>query len=261
MEIEGLTFEAIQGKSLAQIERFEIYHGKEKLPLAELFAVAGSLDDQRIDFEGNLSGVHWIGAHLDRGEIHIHGSAGRHVGSQMCGGKIRVDGDTSDWLGGEMQGGLIDVRGNAGNLVGAAYRGSARGMTGGTILVGGNAGHEVGHSMRRGLVAIGGDVGDMAGSNMIAGSLLIFGSCGLRPGAQMRRGTIALLGAEPTELLPTFRFACRWRPSILPVLLQQLAGHDFSIEPSLCRSDFDLYHGDMLALGKGEILQRSQVAA
>ena len=43
-----------------------------------------------IEFEGNLSGVHWIGAHLRSGEVHVHGAAGRHIGSEMRGGEIRA---------------------------------------------------------------------------------------------------------------------------------------------------------------------------
>jgi len=260
VEVEGLTPAALRGKSMAEIERFEIWHGKESLPLAEMFQVTGTLDDGRFDLEGDLSGVHWIGAHLTEGEIHVHGSAGRHVGSQMQGGRIVVDGAAGDYLGSEMQGGRIEVRADAGDLVGAAYRGSARGMTGGTILVGGNAGNEVGLALRRGLIAIGGDAGEMAGANMIAGTLLLFGKCGQRPGAQMRRGTIGLLGEQPTELLPTFRFACRTQPTVLPLLLEHLNKIGFRFDRSVAAAPVDLYHGDMLALGRGEIFLRPAAA-
>src|SRR5688572_16814723 len=61
VEIEGLTPDWACDKSLAEIERFEIFHGNRKLPLAEMFVVAGDPADKRLDFEGNLSGVHWIG--------------------------------------------------------------------------------------------------------------------------------------------------------------------------------------------------------
>ncbi len=90
--------------------------------------------DGRIDLEGDLAGVHFIGYGMNRGEIHVHGNAGRHVGGEMSGGRIKVDGNAGDLVGCEMHGGLIRVVGNAGHLVGAAYRGSKKGMTDGTIL-------------------------------------------------------------------------------------------------------------------------------
>ena len=114
-----------------RFERFEIFHGNRKLPLAEFFDVSGDPADARFEFEGNLAGVHWIGAQMSDGEIHVRGNAGRHVGSEMTGGVIHVHGNASDWVGGEMHGGLIHVHGNAGHLIGSAYRGSKVGMTGG----------------------------------------------------------------------------------------------------------------------------------
>src|SRR3954470_2909615 len=88
VEIEGLTTDWACDKSLAEIERFEIFHGNRKIPLAEMFSVAGDAADRRFDYEGILSGVHWIGAHMRTGQIHIHGRAGRHIGSEMRGGEI-----------------------------------------------------------------------------------------------------------------------------------------------------------------------------
>ena len=204
VEVEGLLPEAVQGKSLAQIERFEINHGNRRCSLAEFFSVSGDAADLRFDVEGDLSGVHRLGARMSDGAIHVAGPLGRHAGSEMTGGELHVHGDAADWLGGEMHGGLIHVHGRAGHLVGAAYRGSKRGMTGGTILVRGTTGGEIGHTMRRGLIACGG-CGDFAGINMIAGTILVFGACGARPGAGMRRGTLGLFGREPMKLLPTFQ--------------------------------------------------------
>ena len=59
---KGSCRNAVRDMSLAEIERFEIFHGNEKLPLADFFSVSGSAGDGRIEFEGNLAGVHWIGA-------------------------------------------------------------------------------------------------------------------------------------------------------------------------------------------------------
>lgn len=257
VEIEGLTPEWAAGKSLAEIERFEIYHGNRKLPLAEMFTLCGDADDQRFDFEGDLSGVHWVGAHMQSGQIHIHGSAGRHLGSEMAGGEIVVEQNAGDWAGAEMQGGLIHVKGNAGNSVGAAYRGSAKGMKGGTILVDGDAGNEIGSLMRRGLVAIGGKAGDMVGFNMLAGTVLVFGRCGIRPGAGMRRGTIGLFGPNPPPLLPSFRHGSTLQPQILRVLLRSLIQKGFNAADARMTAEINLYHGDLVALGRGEIWLRN----
>ena len=257
VEIEGLTPTWAAHKTLAEIEQFEIFHGNQKLPLAEMFRVAGSAEDYRFDFEGDLSGVHWIGAHMTEGEVHVHGTGGRHIGSEMGGGEIYVEGDAGGWAGAEMSGGFIRIRGSAGHLLGAAYRGSVKGMTGGTLLVDGDVGNEVGLTMRRGLIAVGGRAGDMLAFNMIAGTVLVFGECGIRPGAGMRRGTLGLFGPEPTTLLPTFRYACRTRIQILPMLFRKLRGQGFEVDESVCAADCDVFSGDHVAMGKGEVLMRT----
>jgi len=256
VEIEGFTPTWAREKTLAEIEQFEIFHGNQKLPLAEMFKIAGSSSDLQFDFEGDLSGVHWIGAQMDEGSIHIHGPGGRHIGSEMQGGEIRVDGDADGWVGAEMHGGFIHIRGNAGHLVGAAYRGSPKGMTGGTILVDGDAGNEIGLTMRRGMIAIGGRAGDMLGFNMIAGTVLVFGECGIRPGAGMRRGTLGLLGPNSPSLLPSFRYACTTQPLVLPMMFKQLREQGLKIDDSQLNGTYDVFNGDMVALGKGEVFLR-----
>jgi formylmethanofuran dehydrogenase subunit C len=256
VEIEGLTPDLACDKSLAEIEQFEIFHGNRKIPLAEMFRVSGNAADRRFDFEGNLSGVHWVGAHMQSGQIHIHGPVGRHLGSELRGGEIHVDGDARGWVGAEMHGGFIHVRGNAGHLVGAAYRGSVKGMTGGTILVDGDAGNEIGLTMRRGLIAIGGAAGDMLGFNLIAGTVLVCGPCGIRPGAGMRRGTLGLFGPNPPALLPSFRYGSTFRPQYLSLLLREVRAKGLRLDDALFDAEFDLYHGDFVALGKGEVLIR-----
>ena len=261
IEIEGLTPDWACGKPLAEIERFEVFHGNRKIPLAEVFDVSGDAADSQFEFDGDLSGVHWIGAHMSTGRIYLRGSAGRHVGSQMRGGEIHVSGDVDGWAGAEMRGGLVQVHGNAGHLLGAAYRGSSRGMTGGTILVDGNVGNETGHSLRRGLIAIGGSAADLVGFNMIAGAILIFGDCGIRAGAGMRRGTIGLFGRADVPLLPTFRYATTYQPQILRVMLRDLQRRGLPFDSSLLDSEFDVHHGDLVTVGRGEILRPHFVEA
>lgn len=257
VEIEGLTPDWVRGKSRGEIERFTVFHGNRQQPLAEFFEVSGEGDDGELVFTGDLSGVHWIGAHMASGRIRVEGHAGRHLGSDMQGGEIHVTGDAGDWVGGEMHRGLIHVRGRAGHLIGAAYRGSRRGMTGGTILIEGEVGNEVGHTLRRGLIAVGGPCGDSAGFNMLAGTILLFGESGIRHGASMKRGTIALFGDRQPQLLPTFRRACNMQPTALLLVLQSLARHGFPFPRELAHESFDLHHGDFLESGRGEIWVRA----
>jgi len=255
VELEGVTPAALREKSPAEIERLTIHHGNREEKLAAFFTLAGDAADEHIVFEGDLSGVHWIGAKMQTGRIDVRGHAGRHVGSEMTGGEIHVDGNAGDWAGGEMRGGLIHVRGDAGDLVGAAYRGSPRGMTGGTLLVDGRAGDEIGTSMRRGLIAIGGDAGDFLAHSMLAGSIFVFGEIGIRPGAEMSRGTIALLGAQPPQLLPSFRYGCRFAPPMFRLLQPHLQALDFPQAGRLAEHrEVRLFQGDLVSLGRGEIL-------
>jgi len=257
VEIEGVLPERVSEMSLAEIEAIEIFHGNRKVPLREFFTIEGDPTSETMELKGDLTGVHWIGAKMTRGRIHVAGNAGRHVGSEMAGGEIHVEGDAGDWVGGEMKGGRIQVRGRAGHLIGAAYRGSRWGMTGGTILIGGDVGNEIGHTMRRGLLAVGGNIGDLAGFNMIAGTILVFGDSGIRHGAGMHRGTIGLLGAERPEMLPTFGFACRYFPQIFHLLFAELKRLDFAVPQELIGAQLDLFYGDLIEGGRGEIFTRA----
>jgi formylmethanofuran dehydrogenase subunit C len=260
VEVEGLTPSAVRGASLDEVQRFEVFHGNRKVPLAEFFDVSGDPSDALFEFEGDLAGVHWIGAQMSEGEIRVRGNAGRHVGSEMTGGAIHVHGNASDWVGAEMHGGLIHVRGNAGHLIGSAYRGSSTGMTGGAILIGGSAGNEVGLTLRRGLVAIGGACGDFVGANMVAGTVLVFGACGNRPAAGMRRGTVGLLGDNPPSVLVTFRKSCVCTPPFLRLILRRLEALGFAVPSDRYHASYGVYHGDHVTVGRGEILIREPVA-
>ncbi len=255
VEIEGVTPESVRDSTLEEIREREIFVGNQKVPLRECFDVSGDPGDLTWEMDGDLSGVHWIGAHMREGTIRVDGDAGRHVGSQMEGGQIEVCGSAGDWVGGEMQGGTIHVRGSAGHLIGSAYRGSRVGMRGGTILIQGTAGNEVGHTMRRGLIAVGG-AADMVGFNMLAGTIVVLGDCGIRPGAGMRRGTIALLGNDPPPILPTFRPAATGEPLALTLLVRELERLGYPIEPELGSARVQYYNGDLLDGGRGEILVR-----
>jgi formylmethanofuran dehydrogenase subunit C len=255
IEVEGLLPATLAHLSRAEIEKLPIWHGNQQQPLAEFFTVSGDPSDNRLELAGNLSGVHRIGARMTAGEIHVQGNVGRHLGTEMHGGTIHVNGDAGDWVGAEMKAGLIHVCGSAGDQVASAYHGSPKGMTGGNVLIDGNIGHEAARAMRRGLLAVGGDCGDFAALNMFAGSLLVFGRCGARPAAGMNRGTVAIFGQAP-PLLPTFALAGPCQPPFMPIYLRQLRDWGFAIPAEMFDSEFLLYHGDLVATGRGEILIR-----
>ncbi len=254
LEVEGLVPDQLSGCSLAEIARHPIFHGNEQVPLGDFFEVYGDASDGVNHWVGDLTGVHWMGTRMRGGRLHVQGSIGRHLGSEMTGGEILVEEHAGDWVGGEMHGGRIRIRGRAGHLVGAAYRGSPRGMIGGEIFVHGDAGNEVGSVMRRGLIAIGGRVGDLTGFNMRAGTVVVAGASGIRPGAGMRRGTLIFLGKEMPPLLPTFRYGCTGHPVVLSLLERHLQRHDFPLPEARFRGGFQLYHGDLLEGGRGEVL-------
>ncbi|HZT81175.1 MAG TPA: formylmethanofuran dehydrogenase subunit C [Gemmataceae bacterium] len=254
VEAECLTPDNLAGKSAAEIAALPVQHGNAPAPLGEFFAVEGDAADRDILIEGDCSRVKWIGAGMASGRITVRGNVGMHLGAEMTGGEIAVHGNAGDWVGAEMRGGRIHVHGDAGHLAGAAYRGSPAGMRGGVILIDGKAGNEVGAAMRRGLIAVGGDTGDFPGVGMIAGSVLIFGQPGIRLGAGMKRGTLAVFGGRPA-LLPTFRFDCVYRPVFLALYLRQLAAWGFRVPEGCVGGAYRRYSGDLVALGKGEVLQ------
>ena len=57
LEVEGITPDAIRGKSLAEIEKLEIFEGNVKTPLAAFFNVRGESADALHEWEGDLAGV------------------------------------------------------------------------------------------------------------------------------------------------------------------------------------------------------------
>ena len=257
LEVEGILPTSVQQLSVDEVKQQKVFHGNNEIELGEFFDVSGSAADNELHFVGDLSRVHWIGAKLASGAVRVEGDCGRHLGSEMSGGEIHVTGDAGDWVGGEMHGGLIHVRGRAGHLIGAAYRGSAKGMTNGTILIGGKVGNEVGHTMRRGLIVVGGDAGDLIGFNMLAGSVIVHGESGIRHGAGMKRGTLAFVGDHRPSLLGSFRHACRLQPQFFQLVRKIVDRHGYASPDGFLEGDYDLYHGDFIEGGRGEVLLKA----
>lgn len=258
LEVDTITLDLVRQSSPDAVRSTLVQRGNKQVPLGEFFDVTGSAaEDDTVVWQGDCSKVKLIGNKLSGGRVIVEGNAGMHLGAEMTGGEIEVRGDASDWVGAEMHGGRIVVRGNAGHLVGAVYRGGRKGMTAGEILIHGNAGNEIGHSMRRGLIAVGGRAGDFAGVGMIAGSVFVFGEPGIRNGAGMKRGTIAFFDADRApEILPTFRYACTYEPVFMRLYLRQLQQHGFPVRDEWLSGSWRRYCGDLLELGKGELLVR-----
>jgi formylmethanofuran dehydrogenase subunit C len=255
IDFTGVTPESLADRSLSEIKRTRIRRGNREAELGELFTLAGDPRDMEWVLEGDFSAVHSIGAGMTAGIILAEGNIGRHAAAHMRGGRLEIRGEAGEYLGAEMRASLIRVRGNASNRVGAAYAGSRRGMTGGEILIDGDAGGEVGLRMRRGLIAVGGSVGEGLGHRMLAGSIFVFGDCQRHPGANMRRGTIGLFGQQRPQLLPTFRAGYQGPLPTLHLIEKHL--HEEGFSPPRLRNlaaTIELFHGDLLELGRGEIL-------
>jgi formylmethanofuran dehydrogenase subunit C len=253
---EGILPSRLCGLTPSAVEKLPLRHGNRQTPLAELFKVTGKLDSGELGFAGELSTVDDIGKGLDGGTLHIEGNVGHSLGASMSAGRIDLNGSAGDFAGCGMRGGVLSIHGNAGDEAGGSLPGGQRGMTGGTLLISGSAGNSLGHTMRRGIIAVGGPCGDFVGVNMLAGSIFLYDTHGKSLGAEMRRGTIFLLAGHEPWLLPTFRHACRLAPPILPLLMREIARFGWLRDAMAPHALFDLYHGDLLSLGRGEVLSR-----
>jgi formylmethanofuran dehydrogenase subunit C len=251
LEAETLCPDAIAGLAPEQVRGLPLFLGKRQCRVEDFFDVEGESGDE-LEIRGDARNVKWIGRGMTRGRIRVLGNAGMHLGAFMKGGTILVTGNASDWVGAEMSDGLIRIRGNAGGQVGAAYRGSASGMKDGAILIDGAAGLEVGMRMKRGTIAVRGPVRDFAGLQMKGGTIFLFSGAEIRTGAWMVRGTI--VSFAEIRMLPTFAYACAYRPVFLNLYAKHLDALDFPL-PDQCRTG--AYHrhvGDASIPGKGEIL-------
>lgn len=255
IELAGPTPAGVAALSLDEIRRLPVRRGNRQIALGELFQVTGDPADEAWSLAGDCRNVHGLGSNISSGSIVVEGPVGLRIGFAMRGGGIVVHGDAGDWLGAEMRGGTIRVHGNAGSHVGAAMPGAKRGMAGGMILIDGDAGDEVGSQMRRGLIAVGGSVDANLGFRMLAGTILVFGGCHGSPGMAMRRGTIGVFGSPRPTLLPTFKSGYRGPLPMLRMIEAQLASESFAPEYlSQLAAAVELYHGDTLQLGRGEVL-------
>lgn len=251
LEADVLVPERLAGRSRGEIEALSVWHGNRRERVGDFFTVSGPGDDE-VRVEGELGRVKRLGAGMTSGRLVVEGNAGMHTGADMRGGELVVEGDVGDGAGTGMRGGRLVVRGSAGNQLAGAHAGERAGMRGGEVVVHGDAGEEAGASLRRGLIAVAGRLGDGAGLRMLAGTIVALGGLGQRPGAAMRRGTI--VATSPATPLPTFSFACSYRPPFLRLYLRRLRELGLPVPDAVVDGRYARWSGDGLELGRGEIL-------
>ena len=234
-----LEVECVQPESFAQLGTQEIaslpvWIGRDVGQLGDFFAVTGERST-RVRIEGDAS-------HLDA------------LGAAMTGGTLIIEGNAGRALGRAMRGGQIHVKGNAGDLVGAPIPGASRGMLGGEIVINGSAGADAGAYARRGLVVIGGNAGPGAARGMIAGTVVVCGDAASEAGVWNKRGTLLVMGTVDVGV--TYRYACTYRPPIVPLILRSV-GKRFGlpVNDRWITGVYRRFSGDLAELGKGEILQ------
>ncbi|QGJ70908.1 Formylmethanofuran dehydrogenase subunit C [Planctomycetales bacterium 10988] len=253
LTVEQIDPLGLREKSIEEIEQLPVFHGNERLPLAEWFEITGNPQSERIVIEGDCSRVHRLAAGMLGGELIAEGDVGRHFAAEMKAGEVELRGNAGDFCAAQMHGGTLIARQNVGHYTAAAYPGSRRGMRGGEIIIHGSAGNHLAQTMRRGTIVVCGETGRAAGFDMIAGSLFLLGSVGTEVGAEMRRGTIALFQKELPSLLPTFLPACEIELPFMGYYLKTLQKR-FSIPALHLTSRYQRFCGDLATLGKGEIL-------
>lgn len=207
--VDSLTPDKLFGKSEAELKAVKVWWGNREENTEDLFDVsvegdAGSADDVKIVFEGDLTRVKHIGAGMKAGEIEARGDVDMHCGAMMEGGRIVVKGNAGCWAGREMRGGELIIEGDADDNLCAMYRGEIVGMTGGKATVNGNAGECVGQYMAGGEIVIKGNADRLAGLNMSGGKITIEGDAELF-GADMTGGEIMVKG-KVLEMMPSFKF-------------------------------------------------------
>jgi formylmethanofuran dehydrogenase subunit C len=234
VDASGVAWDALRGLEAKAIEEQALWiEGTGPARIGDLFQVTAS-PGERVRLIGDL-------ALLDG------------LGTGLAGGSLVVEGNAGWYLGQGMRGGAIEVRGSAGPRAAAALPGAKRGMTGGEIVIRGSAGPGVGTGCRRGIIAVEGEVGDGAGRAMLAGTVVAFGGVGSEPGLWSKRGSLVALGSVTPPV--TYRYACTYRPSYLPVMLGYLKRRfRCPVTRAHLTGRYRRYSGDLAELGAGEIL-------
>lgn len=258
LPIQGdiLRPDSLAGHTPGSAAHVMIPMGNTQVPLGDLFAVKGSIEDSSLILEGDLRSVKRVARGMNGGSILVRGNCGESLGQGMHSGSIVVEGSAGDSCGMGMRGGVIHIKGSTGNNLGGSEPGARLGMRDGMIVVEGSIGNDAGLAMRRGLIAVLGDCGDTPGRGMIAGSIFLFGSVGIHAGLGMKRGTIAMFGGTP-KLAPGFASGGDDRPTFLTIYLKRLRELGFPVPIAAFAGSLARYNGDRAEGGQGEILARA----
>ena len=240
-----------------EIERRPLWHGTERIALADLFDVrmgdaSNQADAPSLVFAGDMRRFDRIGWQMDGGQLVVEGHAGDLTGAQMTAGTLVVDGDAGSFTACQLAGGRVEIGGNTGDFAAGSLPGDLDGMRGGTLIVRGDAGARFGDRMRRGTALVFGNAGAFAASRMVAGTIGIVGGVGEHLAYGMRRGSLLLLGAQA---VPCTRFAENhgdvdvfWR------LLSRSLAREGGPFGELAQASMRRFAGDISVDGKGEVL-------
>ena len=254
VDMSPLVSANLTGKTADEIAAITLQCGKQKIPVGELFTIAGD-DAQSIVINNSYDKLDFIGKELDGGSITVNGDVGAYLGMGMKSGEIKVSGNVGLYAACEMKKGTLEISGNVGDFLGAALPGNKMGMKGGIILVKGNVGERAGDHMRRGTILIEGNVGDYCGSRMTAGTIAVMGNAGRNLGYAMRRGTL-LLWNKP-QLPASFNDCGAHTLGFLPLLFASFKNSNSKFaDASVAFNRVQRYAGDMSEMGRGEVLVR-----
>lgn len=234
LEVECIQPDKFAELSESEISSLPVWMGRDRGQLGDFFEVKGERAS-RVHVDGDVSHIDALGTEMSGGTLVIEGNVGRGLGRAMRGGQIHVKGDAAD-------------------AVGSPLPGASRGMLGGEIIITGSAGADAGAYARRGLIVIGRNAGAGAARGMIAGTVLVCGDAAADAGAWNKRGTLIVMGA--VDIGVTYRYACTYRPPIIPLILRSVARrYGLPVNDAWITGDYRRYSGDLAEFGKGEILQ------
>ncbi|HVE78850.1 MAG TPA: hypothetical protein VNA89_08315, partial [Gemmatimonadaceae bacterium] len=113
LDMDGVTPERCAGLGEREIAALDLWCGRERLALGELFAVRGARAAE-LRLAGDLALARGVGAGMRAGLLVVDGDAGDEAGRGMTGGEIEVRGDAGADAAAYARRGVIAVAGTAG---------------------------------------------------------------------------------------------------------------------------------------------------
>ena len=252
VDARSLLPEKYPGAGVSELAGLPLTIGNRSYRWDDLFDIEG--DTAHIWRLPGCENYLYLGARMSCGTLIVEGHAGDYAGLQMRGGLLQAEG-AGHRVGANLQGGLIHIHGHVGMEAGGPAPDSMDGMVDGEILVDGNAGPRAGFRLRRGLLSVH-QAEEEAGYDLQAGTLVIQQGPLRFPGLNMRRGTILLLDSQTNpDWLPYFQAEACFEPVIVRMILGRLVQLHYAVPRDAIHGTYQLYSGDHLVTGQGEILQ------